>query len=378
MSVSLIDFSTNKKARDVELAISDHVLLMKLPSGIAGVLKPMKESAKMTVTDLDESISVQILETLFVSEDDFFEDKPVIYIQGSHLLPPPSNAPKQRRVKVLLAVGESNLLRELQGVVANDDLETRPLFSGDVNFVLVEENGQEALLDIVIERKEANDFVSSKLDGRLDSQTEVMLRNFSNNNLIFHCIEGELQETRPIKTFNHKAILGSLIYPMFRHGSSVAMVPDTTGTAMFVANIKNLLEHADEKKFKEKLVPSSRAMNGAVKKKTINEENQVYAQLVSIRGVGEVCAAAIVKVYPTFADIFKAYFSNGQSALTNVPTPNGKVGEGVSKRIHEVYRPDCFSDKIPDATLKRVAQPDKSHPVSSQRKKVKIIDDIDE
>lgn len=350
MSSRPLDYSNTKPQRECNLSVGTSILHALLPAS------KMDEKLNCTARFETEGkeLVIEKIETKHPSFDDFFVEKAKLYIYPTSTLPAnDEKAPIYRRVDIWLATNENKLFAALKKLT-NAVVEIKPLPFGDVVFML---DGT-TRLDFVIERKAAEDFVSSKLDGRLEMQTDVMLRNINQSSMIFHCIEGELFETRPRKNFNHKAILGSLIYPMLRHNISVSMVDSVEGTAAFIKNVHDLLIHAPPGKFDEKQTPDTKALNSTVKKKDISEDNQVFAQLANIREVGPVSAAAIVKKYVSFCNIFQAYIKRGANALADTPTDSGKVGERVSKRIFDLYRPD----QLVETTRKMI-------------KRAKIVDD---
>ncbi len=86
--------------------------------------------------------------------------------------------------------------------------------------------GDIAGVDIIIERKEAKDFIASIEDGRIFSQCQNMLANYAKAVII---IEGRLEKVET--DFNWHAVLGMISSIVSRTNISIVQVQDINDTA---------------------------------------------------------------------------------------------------------------------------------------------------
>jgi ERCC4-type nuclease len=136
--------------------------------------------------------------------------------------------------------------------------------------------------NICIERKEAGDFVSSIIDGRLKEQAMKMASNFEHRYII---IEGDIFRTK--SNINHNAIIGKLTSLTVNYGIQIFMI---NNPAHFVYTCYSIVakhygkQELDIFQFK-KIVHK------------LNDEDVRTAMLIQIPGVGIGRAKLISKFY---------------------------------------------------------------------------------
>ena len=141
--------------------------------------------------------------------------------------------------------------------------------------------------NICIERKEANDFISSIMDGRLITQCENMLQNYER---VFIIVHGELSHV--YSNFNTHAILGMLASITARANIPILMVNNLRDVAYL--SYKILEKSTDGKPFRTEVVRKS------------NQSDKRIAILTLIDGVSLEKAKKIIEKYPTFKSLINA------------------------------------------------------------------------
>ncbi|MEK6884271.1 MAG: ERCC4 domain-containing protein [Nanoarchaeota archaeon] len=138
-----------------------------------------------------------------------------------------------------------------------------------------------------IERKEASDFISSVMDGRLLVQCQNMLQNYSR---VFIIVHGELSYV--YSKFNTHAILGMLASITARANIPILMVNSLSDVAYL--SFKILEKATDGKPFGREVVRKS------------YEADKRLVILSQIDGVSLEKAKSIITKYPTFKDLINA------------------------------------------------------------------------
>ena len=141
--------------------------------------------------------------------------------------------------------------------------------------------------NIVIERKEASDFISSIMDGRILSQCRYMLENYER---VFIIVHGELSQV--YSSFNTHAILGMLASITARANIPILMVNSLSDVAYL--SYKILEKSTDGKSFKMDTVIRSQ-----------NRDKRLDI-LTLIDGISLEKAKAIVERYPLFKGLVGA------------------------------------------------------------------------
>jgi ERCC4-type nuclease len=136
--------------------------------------------------------------------------------------------------------------------------------------------------NVCIERKEAGDFVSSIMDGRLNEQAIKMCLNYKHKYII---IEGDVFKTK--SNISHHAIIGKMASLCVRYGIKIITVDSTQH---FVYTCYALVsKHVEQNEFSpidfEKYIPK------------LQLEDIPVAMLMQIPGIGKEKATKIIEYY---------------------------------------------------------------------------------
>ncbi len=322
-------------ARNITLCISDPGLHAALPC--PAILAPAISDTAMWLLDGETPFGLRIRQ---ISDSYQFIDKfrpgvPVFYFYSSKKEAKPlvEGPPRGRVRPVTIHVATNDRVGAALRKIGVDFVEQN-LDYGDVAFTT---DGK--LIELVIERKEKSDFVSSITDGRLAMQSAVMTQNFADHAKFLYFIEGNPLETQYGP--NEKAKLANIVYPFMRKGTSAVIGEDVHATAQFIAKIHYLLENAPEEKLREKGFVLGREMNAGVKKAELVGQNKFRHLVLLVPGIGEKIADSIVKELDTFSKMREVYVSRGEMALENVAVTGvegrNRVGKAASRKIFEFF-----------------------------------------
>lgn len=168
--------------------------------------------------------------------------------------------------------------------------------------------------DICIERKDAGDFISSLITGRLDEQTANMVKNFDHNYIIivgdiFSC----LSNTDP------KSIIGEQISLTIRKNIKLIHVNDAPGYAWAIWSI--ISKHSDGKIFD----PEKHEVHKYQKYKN---KNAIISMLTVIDGISWKKSKSICD---HFNYDLKSIISSNMDEFKKIKG----IGERLAKNIHE-------------------------------------------
>lgn len=179
--------------------------------------------------------------------------------------------------------------------------------------------------DVVVERKTAEDFVKSVIDGRLFNQLVAMREAYPRPLLI---LEGDRRKAVGIGS---AAFLGALASVVSDFQVSIFTSCDESETAQILFHIARR-EQMDKKK--EVRIRSGR------KPASISDQQKYI--VAGLPGVSTVLADRFLRELKTIAKIFNA----GEEDLMQV----GGVGEKLAKRITEISRKEYTPEPITSAT----------------------------
>ena len=179
--------------------------------------------------------------------------------------------------------------------------------------------------DVVVERKTAEDFVKSVIDGRLFNQLVAMREAYPRPLLI---LEGDRRKAVGIGS---AAFLGALASVVSDFQVSIFTSSDESETAQILFHIARR-EQMDKKK--EVRIRSGR------KPASISDQQKYI--VAGLPGVSTVLADRFLRELKTIAKIFNA----GEEELMQV----GGVGEKLAKRITEISRKEYTPEPITSAT----------------------------
>jgi len=171
-------------------------------------------------------------------------------------------------------------------------------------------------LEVPIERKDANDYLNSIMDGRLFAQAHALSSNYE---LAFICIIGNLEYALTKREFKKEAVIGSVI--------SIAMRKNFGRVVPLF--FKNELEFCYALKSINKLVEKGDLKTRPKLVKKGNIENQI-AMLTAIPGIGEEKAKKLLEKFGSIQRIVNASISE----LMRV----AGIGERQAKIIYEFVR----------------------------------------
>lgn len=197
----------------------------------------------------------------------------------------------------------------LQAAVRDFTFEKNYLVGGDV---LCLEAG------LIIERKEAQDFVASIMDQRLHNQIQLMYSNYPNFSY-YIIVEGDPYRTR--SSINKNAIIGKMVSILAKTNFKVVFVPDTESFVYACYNIATKLSERDvgtQVFHKEKLI--------------ITDDEVIVNMLQQIEGLGYDRAKLIAEKYDY--SIIKLITESTEESLQEVPG----VGKILSHKILEILR----------------------------------------
>jgi hypothetical protein len=258
-----------------------------------------------------------------------------------------------------IASGESKLFDEMRRLVGasgfpEDTVRMMPLRSGDVTWI----DGSGTQAGFVVERKRNDDFVSTiKGSGGRGMQLAVMLDTEPHPSNILYLIEGDV--LAPRSGVVDSARLGSLVYPIFRHGVRVANTQSTIASAAFLFNLWMQMERCDTHKLKAHGMVFGNKLNETPKKAHYTGDggrDEFIRLLVVVDRVSDEVAIAIAQMYPTFGDMMKAFFAEPnpkkrelllQNIQVTVKSGNTKrVGPALSRAIARKF---CVAQLAPPA-----------------------------
>lgn len=171
--------------------------------------------------------------------------------------------------------------------------------------------------NVVIERKEANDFVSSIMDGRLSEQARKMNLGFEHRYIV---IEGDVFNTGSMISEN--AIIGKMTSLLVKHKIGMIFVQNEL---QFVEACHSLIKkHIDKHEFDPSFVPHS------IPKKT--DEEILAMMLMTIKGVSYAKAKDIAELYDN-----SLYTLVNNANSKRIMTLNG-IGKVLANRIVEFVK----------------------------------------
>ena len=295
-------------------------------------------------------------------------EDPILFLDGYNIMylieggpGAPPNPPLVEgatpRWAMCIASGESKLFDEMRRLVrasgfAEDTVRMMPLRSGDVTWV----DGSGTQVGFVVERKRNDDFVSTiKGSGGRGMQLAVMLDTAPHPSNILYLIEGDV--LAPRSGVVDSARLGSLVYPIFRHGVRVANTQSTIASAAFLFNLWMQMERCDTHKLKAHGMVFGNKLNETPKKAHYTGDggrDEFIRLLTVVERVSDQVAIAIAQRYPTFGDMMKAFFAEPnpkkrelvlQDIQVTVKSGNVKrVGPALSRAIARKF---CVAQLAP-------------------------------
>lgn len=149
--------------------------------------------------------------------------------------------------------------------------------------------------DLVVERKDINDFYSSIIDKRIFSQLRA-LKKFGKKLII---VEGEISN----RNIHPNAIKGLIASIMIDYGIPIAFLKDSTETADFLAIIDKRMEKSIE------LIPDSKSIK--------NDYDVAINFLCSIPGIGTKTAKSLLFHFKSLKNIFLADKKSLHEALND-------------------------------------------------------------
>ncbi|MBI1973572.1 hypothetical protein HYS54_02050 [Candidatus Micrarchaeota archaeon] len=143
--------------------------------------------------------------------------------------------------------------------------------------------------DVAIERKEANDFVSSMLDGRLFGQARELADNFSKPVIL---LEGDPYGQRNV---NENALRGALASLATRFRVPVIFTRNVEDSAAFIALLARREQLEDKKWIR---------LRGEKRNMSVPQQQQFIVE--SLPSVGPALAQALLKHFGSVEKVFKA------------------------------------------------------------------------
>ncbi|MBI4214605.1 hypothetical protein HY546_01290 [archaeon] len=175
--------------------------------------------------------------------------------------------------------------------------------------------------EVAIERKEANDFVSSMLDGRLFEQARELADNFPKPVIL---LEGDPYNVRNV---NENALRGALASLVTRFRVPVIFTRDTNDSAAFIALLAKR-EQLEEHKWVR--------LRGEKRNMPLAEQQQFIVE--SLPGAGPALAQTLLKYFGSVGNIFKA----SEKKLKEVDG----IGEKRAKEIRRVINQKYVSKNV--------------------------------
>ncbi|EFA86364.1 hypothetical protein PPL_00156 [Heterostelium album PN500] len=238
----------------------------------------------------------------------------------------------------------SNLLQGLSRRNISFDLRTLPL--GDFLWVAKaycaddpQKSMFEVVLNLVIERKRLTDLKESSTDGRYADQKYRLAR--CGITKVFYLVEGDNTEMIIKDTFYEQCIAETSIYDRFQP----MLTSGEEGTVLMLDNLHKMFERGAHQyltdmtfaDFEERSEHVPISIGG------------IFAQtLLSINGMTQTKATAILRRYPTQKSLYDAYYNlrfaeEAQSAnllalLCSTDSPNVSVGYQLSQFIYKLYK----------------------------------------
>jgi hypothetical protein len=343
---AILDTSGKPPARQLCMFISEDMpdlharvrdLLQRYTVGRDRVTTNMATHGQISWTLEDDGepfgFTVQVTSTdrLLASDVMGTVDEPILFPDGYKLLylveggggppPHPSAALAPARVSkatMCITAGENALFKEVERLMeqiypGQNAVRMLPLNSGDVTWLRPDPaegcGGGPPLLQFgfMVERKTAADFVATITDSR-KMQLQVMLDTAPTPQQIVYLIEGDVMGVRG--GVNNKARIGSVVYPIFRHGVRVAQVADTAASAAFLVNLHLQMEACDEDKLRAHNMYFNSKLDHARKRADytgVGGRDELIYDLTVVEDISSERAAAIAAVYPTFGALMCAY-----------------------------------------------------------------------
>ena len=202
------------------------------------------------------------------------------------------------------------------------DLEEKQLTVGD--FILGE--------GVCCERKEAKDFLSSLMDGRLFDQARNMKESYSKPFLLVEGIRN-FEELYSLRNINRKAIRGALISLNLDYGIPTFFTKNHVDTADFLLHVAQREQNGSSREMR--LRNDKRAF-------TLKEYQQLVVE--SFPGIGPKLAKELLKKFGSV----KKFVSATEKRLQKVE----KIGEKKAKAIRKVLEADFNEEEKEQEKLK--------------------------
>ncbi|MEM0485372.1 MAG: ERCC4 domain-containing protein [Thermoplasmata archaeon] len=184
------------------------------------------------------------------------------------------------------------------------------------------EIGDYILGDVVIERKEVNDYVSSLIDGRLQKQLYHLSYHYPYSILI---VEGYVEEVLLHRKIHRSAYLSSLASAIYKRAPegqmgvvSVLTFPTPFDTSLFLYHLHKKIEEGGVR------------LPVIVKKKGSLMKERVVNIVCSLPGISEVKAKRLLQKFKSVHRIVNA-------SVKELMEVDG-IGEKTAKEIYEVVR----------------------------------------
>ncbi|MCD6502762.1 MAG: hypothetical protein DRN30_00245 [Thermoplasmata archaeon] len=175
--------------------------------------------------------------------------------------------------------------------------------------------------DVIIERKTADDFISSIIEGRLFEQIEK-LKNVKKAYII---IEGDYKEVLSFRKFSDNAFWSSLI-SITEQGIFLVFTQGPEDTARFIYNLGRRVQILG--------TPKEGSIRTSISKKTKNDYQIAIEVLTSLPHIGQKRAAEILRVFGSLRNFFSARQIDFETVF----------GEEVGKRLYDLINKN-FKEK---------------------------------
>lgn len=201
------------------------------------------------------------------------------------------------------------------------------------------------LLNIIIERKKATDFISSLTDGRFNEQKN-RLKNTGIDNIIY-LIEG-LKNKEP---FAESAILKTKL-----EGFTVIETADINQTVAYITHLDDCFRSSYNSKIKNgKIFPHNQNLalyhfsqitnisfsdfsNNSLKSKNLSENRLLYLTFYSIRGITHEKAEFLTEKFKTFEIVFEQAISGDmKKTLKELEFYHKKLGISLIEKILDYF-----------------------------------------
>jgi Fanconi anemia group M protein len=174
--------------------------------------------------------------------------------------------------------------------------------------------------DIIVERKTAEDFLQSMIDGRLFSQLLSMSTNYSMPLMI---IEGSMEELFTLRNIHRNAIVGALTSIMLNYRTPILFSKDAKETAEILYITAKREQLAKDKEIR---------LRTGRKGLTLKEAQQFVVE--SLPMVGPTMAKSLLKHFGSV----KAIFNASREELKQVENLGKKKASKIRKLIDAKFK----------------------------------------